>query len=268
MRSLAEEYKCFNPRGPEVPLLPQQLGPRPSLHPQPPRRRSLHPLLPSPRRRQPQGRGPGRKDTRTSRPIRPTSCPTSNGGKDPEAANPRYHIRGNGLRDWTPALTAAGLAESAYSASGIKAIEPAGRRAGRRPASRAKSSSRSRGPTSSPRWTSRPPWAASRADDLAAIAVSTNNGRAWKEVWRAEQDRRSSPAELQLIEPVNGAYEVLVKVEPAGQVRGRRRPACSRSPSTPLRSSTARPCPRCGWARTPCAWAAASRLNRSSFGPT
>ena len=49
-----------------------------------------------------------------------------NDGKDPEAANPRYRIRGNGVRTFRPALTEAALAEAAYSISGCKAISSSG----------------------------------------------------------------------------------------------------------------------------------------------
>ncbi len=42
---------------------------------------------------------------------------------DCEAANPRYHIRGNGVRTWTPPLTKDSLASVAYSITNVQAAE-------------------------------------------------------------------------------------------------------------------------------------------------
>jgi hypothetical protein len=59
--------------------------------------------------------------------------------------------------------------------------------------------------------------------DRASIAVSTDNGRTWREVWSARQSGEATAA-LHLIDEVNGSYEVLVKVtllgaaDPAGAV--------------------------------------------------
>ncbi len=50
-----------------------------------------------------------------------------NQGKDPEAANPRYGIRGNGVRTWTPPLTTDGLAGNAHAVTGARALAHAGR---------------------------------------------------------------------------------------------------------------------------------------------
>src|SRR5688572_7623244 len=46
----------------------------------------------------------------------------------------------------------------------------------------------------------------------ASIAISTNNGMTWTDVHVAE-DASVHKADLKLIEPVNGAYEVLVRVK-------------------------------------------------------
>ncbi|MCL2641176.1 MAG: hypothetical protein FWD53_10055, partial [Phycisphaerales bacterium] len=44
-----------------------------------------------------------------------------NRGKDPEVANVRYRIRGNGERSWSPALNAANFAESVHQSDNITA---------------------------------------------------------------------------------------------------------------------------------------------------
>ncbi|MCR4414460.1 MAG: hypothetical protein NUV77_18735, partial [Thermoguttaceae bacterium] len=51
------------------------------------------------------------------------------------------------------------------------------------------------------------------------ILVSTTNGLSWREVWKAERPGRS-PVRLDLVEPVNGAYEVLVKMVLSGKSTG------------------------------------------------
>jgi len=48
-------------------------------------------------------------------------------------------------------------------------------------------------------------------DDLAAVAVSTTHGLTWKEVWKNDKTGETQ-ATVKLVEPVNGAYEVLVRV--------------------------------------------------------
>src|SRR5205807_1973355 len=49
-------------------------------------------------------------------------------------------------------------------------------------------------------------------DDEASIAVSSNNGLTWKDVWTAS-NIGDVPAEVKLMKDVNGAYEVLIKVK-------------------------------------------------------
>src|SRR5258705_9878224 len=46
-----------------------------------------------------------------------------NAGKDPEKANERYHIRGNGLCTFKPTLTAAALESSAHSYSNVTPLK-------------------------------------------------------------------------------------------------------------------------------------------------
>ena len=86
---------------PEVPLLPQRRRARPPLHPQPPRRRDLRAPLHAPR----QAEGDAKGDKFASDPAYFTPNGKTKEGKplDPEAANPRYRIRGNGVRTYAAA---------------------------------------------------------------------------------------------------------------------------------------------------------------------
>ena len=47
--------------------------------------------------------------------------------------------------------------------------------------------------------------------DLARISISTTNGMIWRDVWTAKETGNVS-ADVDLLEEVNGAYEILVKV--------------------------------------------------------
>jgi len=141
--------------------------------------------------------------------------PNESSGKDPEAVNPRYHIRGNGLRDWTPTLTAAALAKGAYTAHSVKAIDPSGVE----PIQAGQPGEivfKVEGANVITSLTIKVVMMRRTAEDLAAITVSTTNGLEWKEVWRADKTGEIS-VELCLIEPVNGAYDVLVKTTLIGQ---------------------------------------------------
>jgi hypothetical protein len=140
--------------------------------------------------------------------------PNSN-GKDPEAANTRYHIRGNGVRTFHPPLTPARLAAVASSLSGVKAVEPAGIE----PAEAGKEGQaifKVEGANVLTSLSIRGTFQRRSEADQAAIAVSTNNGLAWTEVWRADKTGEVT-AEAKCVEPVNGNYEVLVKVTLLGK---------------------------------------------------
>jgi len=52
--------------------------------------------------------------------------------------------------------------------------------------------------------------------DVNGIAVSTNNGLTWQEIWKNDKTGETT-TELKLNNEVNGAYEVLVKVSLLGQ---------------------------------------------------
>ncbi len=133
-----------------------------------------------------------------------------NEGKDPEAANRRYAIRGNGVREFAPSLTAATLASVVHSSSGIEPIAPEGVQpaaagvpgmvcfklegANVLCALRVKARCVTEG-----------------GGDTVTLAVSTTNGRAWKDVWKSAGAGAAAP-DIKLIEEVNGSYEALVRV--------------------------------------------------------
>lgn len=95
-----------------------------------------------------------------------------NNGKDPEAVNKRYKIRGNGVWTYKPKSI-----QPVYKINGANVI----------------TSMKITGANSS-----------------GVISVSSNNGLSWTEVWKA-----SGKFDLNLIEPVNGHYEILVKAPAA-----------------------------------------------------
>lgn len=114
-----------------------------------------------------------------------------NHGKDPESVNPRYRLRGNGVRTWKPALPQGGIAgtDAVFKVEGANVITALAIKGAFERKAEA---------------------------DEAALAVSTTNGLAWQEVWRADRTGEAS-LDTKLIEPVNGAYEVLVKATLRGQ---------------------------------------------------
>ena len=141
--------------------------------------------------------------------------PNEKTGLDPESVNPRYRIRANGLRQWAPTLTATVLTENTFSAIGIKATESGGVE----PVQAGQTGEivfKVEGANVITSLNIDARMIRARKEDLASIAVSTNNGLAWQEVWLADTTGEM-PVELQLIEPVNGAYEVLVKVALQGK---------------------------------------------------
>ncbi|HUT10247.1 MAG TPA: right-handed parallel beta-helix repeat-containing protein [Thermoguttaceae bacterium] len=209
IRSLADEYRCFNPRGLKYRdyLNNWDLGHRYilNLRENEVYTRYYHRLdADSPDATRPNDKRP---DFRADPAY---YVPNENKGWDPESVNPRYNIRGNGLREWTPLLTASALTKTAHAVSKVEAIEPAGVE----PAQADQAGEivfKVEGANVITSLAINATMIRQTADDLAAIAVSTTNGLAWDEVWRADKTGRI-PVDLRLIEPVNGAYEVLVKV--------------------------------------------------------
>jgi hypothetical protein len=138
-----------------------------------------------------------------------------NEGKDPEAVNPRYRIRGNGVRTWAPPLTADGLAKNAYSMTGVRAAGASGVE----PAEAGKPGQvvfKVEGANVITSIKIKATLVRKGNDDVNAVSISTTNGLTWKEVWKNDKTGET-PAELRLINEVSGAYEVLVKVELLGK---------------------------------------------------
>jgi hypothetical protein len=211
IRSMAEEYRCFNPNGLKYRWYYNNwdLGHRYILN-----LRDNEVYTRYYHRMDEGSRGKARPGDQDAYQADPAYF-VPNNGKDPEAANPRYHIRGNGIRVWTPPLTADRLAESVYWMDGMSAVEPSGLQPAKagRPGQvvfkveganvitslRIKASLFRKG-----------------NDDLSAISISTTNGLQWKEVWRNDKTGET-PAQIKLVDDVNGSYEVLVRVQLLGK---------------------------------------------------
>ena len=99
--------------------------------------------------------------------------------RDPEAKNPRYRIRGNGVRTYVPTKQAA---DGIYRIEGANVITSL----------------------------------KISADAAQSIGLSTNNGMTWNDV---PNPGPSSKLDLKLIDEVNGAHEVLVKAPDARNIR-------------------------------------------------
>lgn len=139
-----------------------------------------------------------------------------NNNTDPEKPNPRYHIRGNGVRVFKPDLTEESPSEAAYSTSGCKAIQPGGvtpSKAGEPGEIRFKVE----GANVITHLRIEARFLRKTAADAASISISTTNGLTWNEAWRAEEVG-DVPLDLALTGEVNGSYEVLVKVALMGKV--------------------------------------------------
>jgi hypothetical protein len=100
---------------------------------------------------------------------------------DPEAKNPRYRIRGNGVRTYEPKLGGAklGTGERIFKVEGANVITSL--KIGLELA-------------------------------MGTVSISTDNGMNWTEVHKADSSN-ATRTDLKLVEPVNGAYEVLVRVK-------------------------------------------------------
>ncbi len=132
-----------------------------------------------------------------------------NRGKDPESVNTRYRIRGNGVWKYVPSLTPGGHLKALYGAVNIAAVEPAGLRpaaAGR--AAEAVFRVQSANVTTAQRLRAR--FFRKGEGDRVSLSVSTTNGLRWQEVWKGEA-LGTLDTDLDLVPEVNGAYEVLLK---------------------------------------------------------
>jgi len=135
-------------------------------------------------------------------------------GKDPEQVG-KYGQRGNGVWSFRPALRAADYAKVLHSSDHMAAVSPEGLHPDK---------------AATPAWAIFKVQAANvitsqtidasfthkTMDDVAKVSVSTSNGLKWQEVWKADA-LGGAPAKIKLGKEVNGAYEVLVKVELLGK---------------------------------------------------
>ncbi|HEY7119601.1 MAG TPA: hypothetical protein VH475_23625, partial [Tepidisphaeraceae bacterium] len=194
-RSLDEEYRCFNPNGLKL---------RTYFYDWDRGHRYILNLL------------PGQVYTRNYAGLGTTAeYYIPNGGKDPEKANPRYHLRGNGVWQFKPALTADGWQAAAYGATNVAAsaggLHP--QAAGGAPAEviyKVQSANVTTSMTIAATFTRK------SAQDAAQIAVSTDNGLHWADVWNADSTGEVS-AKVPLVAQVNGAYETLVRIRLAAK---------------------------------------------------
>ena len=208
-RSMLDEYRCFNPNGLKYRtyLNNWDLGHRYILNLRcyESYTRYYHRLDAGPEAKGESGQPAFHSDP---------ACFVPNDGKDPEATNPRYQIRGTGVREWEPRLTAEGLAADAYSMSGVQ-----GGSSGVTPSQAGRPGQvifKVEGANVITSLGISGCVSRQTQDDLAAISVSTTNGLTWKEVWKKAR-LGASPFTVALCDEVNGAYEVLVKVEFLGK---------------------------------------------------
>ena len=136
------------------------------------------------------------------------------GGADPESTCPGDHIRGNGIRTYAPDLSAAALARNVWSMEGVTAIAT-----GVTPATAGKPGIvvfRVEGANVITSLKIHTQFAIKTTADHATIAISTDNGMTWKDVYAAEQSGVQQ-SDLKLIREVNGTYDVLVRISLLGQ---------------------------------------------------
>ena len=214
IRALAEEYRCFNPRGLKYRYYFNNwdLGHRHilNLRQHEVYTRYYHRLDADSPDAIPQS--DKRRDFRADPAY---YVPNEKTGMDPESINPRYRIRANGVRDWSPVLTTEGLAQQAYTTLGVQAAE-----SGIQPVKAGEPGEvvfKVEGANVITSLAIRGMVERETEDDLASIAISVTNGLQWQEVWQAE-DTGPTPIDLRLIELVNGAYEVLVRITLMGNL--------------------------------------------------
>ena len=130
--------------------------------------------------------------------------------KDPESANARFSIRGNGRWEWRPDLSADQWAKAVYSSANIAseggALHPA--KAGEPATVTFRVSSAN--VTASQ--LIHAVMSRKTEQDEARVSVSINNGVKWLPVWQADKVGELE-AKIDLLKEVGGAYEVLVRFE-------------------------------------------------------
>jgi len=191
IRSLDEEYRCFNPRGLKLRtyFYDWDYGHRYILNLR-----------------------DGEVYTRTYHSLGDAQgfyVPNPN-GKDPEKLNPRYRLRGNGVWTFKPDLAPGAYARVIHSAAHVRALDPAGLApdAAGIPAEVTFKIQSANVTTSQTIIAS---FRRKSAEDQVTVSVSTNNGLKWKDVWKAEEGG-AIRARIALVEEVSGAYETLIRV--------------------------------------------------------
>lgn len=207
-RSLAEEYQCFNPNALKYRFYYNDwdLGHRYILNLRDGESytRFYHRLDRETAGAVPQG------DKHSNFQADPAYfVPNGSGGPDPEAANPRYRIRGNGVRHWTPGNSAQELVHRAESFRDVAAI--AGGIAPTQARRKGEIVFKVEGANVITSLAIKATFFRKSDNDEATIAISTNNGVTWEDV-RKTLRIGEFPAAVKIVEPVNGAYEVLVRV--------------------------------------------------------
>ena len=132
----------------------------------------------------------------------------ANNGKNPE--DKRFNQRGNGVRTFKPALTAATLPKIVHSMTNVTALDPAGV-APIKAGEAGEVVFKVEGANVITSLAIKAAFERKNGTEANTIAVSTTNGLTWKEVWTNDKPG-ATPVDLKLVAEVNGSYEVLVKV--------------------------------------------------------
>jgi hypothetical protein len=130
---------------------------------------------------------------------------------DPELAAPSFTLRATGERTFNPVLDAKHLPGAAYS---ISNIEPVAEGSGLQPKAAGEPGVAIFKLEGSNVITSikiRALATLASAADSAAIAISTNNGVSWKQIWSGKK-RGDNVADFQVVQEINGHYDCLLKV--------------------------------------------------------
>ena len=137
-----------------------------------------------------------------------------NHGKDPEAVNTRYRIRGNGTWRFKPFHEGEKFQNVAHSYTNVVPLANLGVTPSR-PDLPAEITFKLAGANVITALRIIGKAARRGNDDAIRISTSTVNGREWKQVWQSDSGKEQG-LDVKLINEVNGAYEVLVKVAMSG----------------------------------------------------
>jgi len=132
-----------------------------------------------------------------------------NNGKDPESANPRYRIRGNGIWEFRPSLTPNGFPQVVYECVNatvtpqkiVRPVEP-GQYA--HVTFKVQAANILTSQVIQAKAFKRSP------DDKIEVSISTTAGRTWQKIYEAQSEGESQ-INCTLVDEVNGNYEVLIR---------------------------------------------------------